>query len=254
MNLWPLFRYESDPATHLLHVQIFGPLIEYRADAARQALHVRPFVSIDQSRVGHDDHVSLLGPVLTSHWGQTEQETKGLGGLFTYRTRTSVDGRTLEMQDARLRPVYFYAWEQGERGGRVSVLPVYGDLDDFLGYDHVDVVAFPAYVHVKKGPALDRFYYPYPIISRDGPEGSGYRLWPFPLRDRQGRRVPRSVADGTVVERDEHDTACGRPDAGTVDLDDDTSTVADDATCATYFPLMRDELDAAAPARDADPS
>ena len=51
--------------------------------------------------------------------------------------------------------------------------------------EHVDVVAFPAYVHVKKGPSLDRSYYPYPIISRDGPEGSGYRLWPFPLRLRQ---------------------------------------------------------------------
>lgn len=241
VNLWPLFTYESDPASHTKHVQIFGPLIEYRADAERQAIFVRPFVSIDQSRIGHDDHVSILGPVLTSHWGQTEQETKGLGGLFTYRTRTSADGRTLEMQNARLLPVYFYEWDQRESAGKVSVLPVYADLDDFLGYEHVDVVAFPAYVHVKKGPTLDRSYYPYPIISRDGPEGSGYRLWPFPLRDRQGRRIGASAAGPVAADASAGDAGCD-------------SVAAGETACETYFPLMRDELDAAAPARDADPS
>lgn len=233
VNLWPLFTYESDPATHRRHVQIFGPFIEYRADADRQAIFVRPFVSIDQARVGHDDHVSFFGPLLTSHWGQTEQETKGFGGLFTYRTRTSADGRTLEMQDARLLPVYFYSWDQNTPSGRISVLPVYADLDDFLGYEHVDVVAFPAYVHVKKGPSLDRSYYPYPIISRDGPEGSGYRLWPFPLRDRQGRRVERD-ADGRAAARGECD---GKHSFG---------AVGGEASCETYFPIMRDELDATA--------
>jgi len=134
VNLWPFFQYESDPATRKTKVRIFGPLIEYRSDAERQAIFVRPFVSIDQSRVGHDDHVSFLGPLLTSYWGQTEQWTKGLGGLFTYRTRTSADGRTLEAQDARLLPVYVYQWRDPEPSGRVSVMPLYADIDDFLGY------------------------------------------------------------------------------------------------------------------------
>ena len=212
VNLWPLFQYESDPATRKTHVSIFGPLIEYRADADRQAFFVRPLVSIDQSRVGHDDHTSFLGPLLTSDWGQTEQVTKGLGGLFTYRTRTSADGRTLEAQRARLLPIYFYDWDQTEPAGRVSVVPLYADIDDFLGYERIEMVAFPAYLRLKR-PSLDRYYYPYPIISRDGPPGSGYRLWPFPLRDRQGRRVERE-AGATEPERQ------------------------------TYFPVMRDELDA----------
>jgi hypothetical protein len=217
VNLWPLFQYESDPATRKTHVRILGPLIEYRADAERQAIFVRPFVSIDQSRVGHDDHVSLLGPLLTSYWGPTEQVSKGLGGLLTYRTRTSADGRTLEAQQARLLPVYFYEWKDPDPSGRLSIVPLYADIDDFLGYAKIEMVAFPAYVHLKR-PALDRYYYPYPIISRDGPPGSGYRLWPFPLRDRQGRRVERTAA-ATEPERQ------------------------------TYFPLWRDELDATEPHR-----
>jgi hypothetical protein len=213
VHLWPLFQYDSDPAARTSHLKIFGPLIEYRADADRQAFFVRPFVSIDQSRVGHDDHVSLLGPFLRSHWGQTEQQTTALGGLVTYRTRTSADGRTLESQRVRLPPVYFYEWDRPEPAGHYSILPVYADVDDFFGYDHVDVVLFPAYVHVRR-PSLDRYYYPYPIISRDGPEGSGYRLWPFPLRDRQGNRVEREASIAPEAERQ------------------------------TYFPVMRDELEA----------
>ena len=221
VNLWPLFQYESDPANRTSHLSIFGPLLEYRADADRQQIHFRPFVSINQSRVGHDDDVSILGPLLTSHWGQTDQVTKGLGGLFTYRTRTSADGRTLESQDARLLPIYFYQWQNPERWGRVSVIPVYAELDDFLGYERVEMTLFPAYVHVRK-PSVDRYYYPYPILVRDGPEGSGYRLWPFPLRDRQGNRVERGPIDGGNEQQ-------------------------------THFPLLRDQLDATAP-RDTDPS
>jgi len=101
-------------------------------------------------------------------------------------------------------------------------MPLYADIDDFLGYEKVEMAAFPAYLHLKR-PSLDRYYYPYPIISRDGPEGSGYRLWPFPLRDREGRRVERSAAATTEPEDERQ----------------------------TYFPVMRDELDATEPtARD----
>jgi hypothetical protein len=215
VNLWPLFQYDSDPATRTKRVRIFGPLIEYRTDAERQAIFVRPFVSIDQSRVGHDDDVRFLGPLLTSHWGQTEQVTTGFGGLFTYRTRTSADGRTREAQHARLLPLYFYEWDQSSPAGRISLIPVYADIEDFLGYERVEMVAFPVYLHLQR-PALDRYYYPYPIISRDGPPGSGYRLWPFPLRDRQGRRIERHA---TAAEPEPQ----------------------------TYFPLWRDELDATEP-------
>lgn len=224
VNLWPLFQYESDPAARTRRVRIFGPLIELSSDAERQRFAFRPFVSIDQARGGHDDHTSFFGPLLRSHWGQTEQVTTAFGGLFTYRTRTSADGLTLEEQNVRLLPLYFYQWKSPAPSGRLSVIPIYADVDDLFGYERVELAAFPAYVHVQR-PSLDRYYFPYPIISRDGPEGSGYRLWPFPLRDRHGRRIERG--------------APARPAA---------------AEHETYFPVMRDELEATAPARDADPS
>lgn len=217
INLWPLFQYESDPAAQRSRLRIFGPLIEYRVDAERQAFHFRPLVSIDQSRVGHDDHVNLLY-LLRSHWGQTEQVSTAFGGLFTYRTRTSADGRTLEAQNARLLPIYFYEWDQSHPAGRVSIAPLYVDLEDFYGYERVEMVLFPAYLRLKT-PTLDRYYYPYPIISRDGPPGSGYRLWPFPLRDRQRNRMIERTADADPNEPER----------------------------LTYFPLWRDELDATDP-------
>src|SRR5262249_51865499 len=133
LNLWPLFQYESDPATATTHVSFLGPLVEYRSDRERQKISLLPFITIDQSRVGHDDHVHVLYRLLNSHWGQTEQVTTGLGGLFTYKTRTSEDGRTLESQDVRLLPVYFYDWNDSERLGHYSVAPVYADVKNAFG-------------------------------------------------------------------------------------------------------------------------
>ena len=194
IKLWPFFVYESDPAARKSRVRILGPLLEYRADAERQSFFFRPFISISQSRLGHDDDVHILYALLSSHWGQTEQVTKGLGGLFTYRTRTSEDGRTLESQRARILPVYVYEWEHPEPSGHLSVAPFYADVTDLFGYERVEMVMFPAYLHVQR-PSVDRHYYLFPLISRDGDPGSGYRLWPFPLRDRQGRPLARDLGD-----------------------------------------------------------
>jgi hypothetical protein len=194
VKLWPFFEYASEPAAQKSHVRIFGPLLEYRSDPERQSFAFRPFVSISQSRQGHDDDVRILGPLLTSHWGQTDQVTKGFGGLVTYRTRTSADGLTLESQRVRILPVYAYEWDRPEPSGHLSVAPFYADVGDVLGYERLEMVLFPAYVHVQR-PALDRRYYLFPLISRDGEPGAGYRLWPFPLRDRQGRPLARELRD-----------------------------------------------------------
>jgi hypothetical protein len=218
VKLWPLFEYESDPAAGSSHLRILGPVLEYRSDPQRQAFAFRPFVSISQSRVGHDDDVHILYPLLSSHWGQTDQVTTGFGGLFTYRTRTSEDGVTLESQDARILPVYVYAWDRPEAFGRFSVAPLYADVEHLLGYERVQMVMFPAYVRVQRAE-LDRHYYLFPLITRDGPPGSGYRLWPFPLRDRHGRRIEHHAA-----------AAAAEPH--------------------TFFPQWREELDAADPPAD----
>ena len=63
---------------------------------------------------------------------------------------------TLEAQRARLLPIYFYDWDQTEPTGRVSVVPLYADIDDFLGYERIEMMAFPAYLRLKR-PSLDRY-------------------------------------------------------------------------------------------------
>jgi hypothetical protein len=162
IDLWPFVHYESDPVAQTSRLRILGALLEYRTSADRLWFHFRPFLSISQSRVGHDDDVDVLYPLLTSHWGQTDQVTQGLGGLFTYRTRTSADGRTLESQRARLFPVYFYDWEHPQKYGRFSVAPFYADVEDVFGYERVQMVMFPAYLRVQQ-PGIDRRYYLFPL-------------------------------------------------------------------------------------------
>jgi hypothetical protein len=177
LKLWPLFDYTTDAETGATSLKILGPLIEYGSDPKYRRVAVRPFFSIRQARVGHDDEVRVLYPLLTSRWGVEEQTTRALGGLVTYETRTTTDGRTLTRQSLRALPFYFYEWD-GEHGGRASLVPFYADIDDIAGYERVQMILFPGYLRLQQ-PRYDRRYWLYPFYSAvGGPGGSGYALWP----------------------------------------------------------------------------
>jgi hypothetical protein len=167
IDLWPWFSYEADPATQTTRLRILGPLLEYKSAPDRVLLAFRPLISIDQARVGHDDEVQVLYPLLTSRWQSDEQETTGLGGVVRYRTRTSHDGRTLEAQHARLLPIYFYDWERPASYGRLSVVPIYADLEDTFGYEQLELVMFPAYLRLRKPEGERRYYLFIPVSSSD---------------------------------------------------------------------------------------
>ncbi len=171
INFWPWFDYQSDPAARMRRVRILGALLEYHGEADYLTLAFRPFISIRQARVGHDDDVQVLGPLLRSHWGQTEQQTTGLLGLVTYRTRTSEDGRTLESQRARVLPFYFYDWEPSSRYGQVSLAPFYADVDDLFGYERVQMVMFPAYLRLRKAERDRRYYLFFPVDESERDAG-----------------------------------------------------------------------------------
>ncbi len=177
LKLWPLFDYRSDAATGTQRLRILGPILEYASDPRYRTFAFRPLLSVRQARVGHDDEVNLLYPFLTSRWQNEEQTTTSFGGLLSYRTTTSTDGRTLISQRFRALPVYFYDWD-GEHGGRASLIPVYADLDDVAGFSRVQMVAFPAYLRVMQ-PEYDRRFWLYPFFSQvSGPRGSGFGVWP----------------------------------------------------------------------------
>jgi hypothetical protein len=178
IKLWPLFEYEHDEAAGTRSVKALGPLIEYRSDPDYYRLMLRPVLSIRQARGVHDDEVRVLYPLLTSRWAPIEQSTTALGGLLKYTTNTTEDGRALTLQRFRAFPFYFYDWDV-PRGGRVSLVPFYADLEDFAGFERVEMLGFPLYLRLRQ-PLVDRQYLPFPFIGRVGGElGSGHRVWPL---------------------------------------------------------------------------
>jgi hypothetical protein len=192
LKLWPLVEYETDPAAGTLSVRLLGPLVEYRSDPDSLRLAVRPFFSIRQARAGHDDEVRVFYPLLTSRWQTREQVTTGLAGLVTYRT-TTADGKTLTSQRLRAFPFYFYDWEPA-RGSTASVVPVYADLEDFFGFERVQMVLFPGYLRLRQ-PLVDRRYLFFPLLGDvGGTLGSGFRVWPF-----YGRKTLGATYDSGFV-------------------------------------------------------
>jgi hypothetical protein len=178
LKLWPLFEYEHDEAAGTRTVKALGPLIEYRSDPGYYRLMLRPVLSIRQARGIHDDEVDILYPLLTSRWAPLEQSTTALGGLLKYTTATTEDGRVLTRQRLRALPFYFYDWDF-ERGGRVSLVPFYADVEDLFGFDRVEMLAFPAYLRLRR-PLVDRRYLPFPFVGTvDGELGSGHNVWPL---------------------------------------------------------------------------
>ncbi len=194
LKVWPFFEYRADPAAQTQQLKILGPLFEYRTDADFLFLFLRPLLSIRQARAGHDDEVRVLYPLLTSRWRDDEQRTLGLGGVFSYRTTTAEDGRSLTSQNFRAFPFYFYRWDRPAETGRLSILPFYADLDDFLGFERVQMVAFPAYLRLRK-PLVDRHYVLFPFFGTvGGALGSGVRVWPF-----YGRKTLGATYDSGFV-------------------------------------------------------
>lgn len=187
LKLWPFFDYTSDPETGTRNLKVLGPLIEYDSDPQYRTVSLRPLFSVRQARVGRDDEVRVLYPLITARWKPEEQTTRSLGGLISYRTTTSTDGKTLTGQHFRALPFYFYDWDD-EHGSRLSVPPLYADLEHVAGYERVQMIAFPAYLRVSQ-PDHDRRYWLYPFYSEiGGPAGSGTAFWPVYGRMRVGDR------------------------------------------------------------------
>lgn len=177
LKVWPFFDYKSDPEAGTRNLKILGPLFEYGSDPLYRSFAFRPLLSVRQARVGHDDEVNLLYPLLSSRWQNEEQTTQTLGGLISYRTTTSTDGKTLISQRFRALPLYFYDWN-GARGSHASLIPVFADFEDVGGFSRVQMVLFPGYLRVVQ-PEYERRFWLYPFFSEvGGPHGSGFGVWP----------------------------------------------------------------------------
>ena len=184
MKLWPLVRYARDEATGDVRWTAFGPLIEFRRTAETRDFFIRPLLRLHQRRgVGHDDQSDILYPLAATRWQEDYQTFRLL--LFTYRTGTRATPAPKETPPApewtsrfTLFPFVFYR-SSPERGRQLSVAPFYLDLDDFVGYQQVKMVMFPAYLRLSE-PQVERRYYAFPFVATyGGPAGRGFRVLPF---------------------------------------------------------------------------
>jgi hypothetical protein len=183
IKLWPLFRYKSEVATDEVRWTALGPLLEFSRTLESRDLYVRPFLHLHQKRGGSpDDRSELLYPLMATRWQDDYQAFRFL--LFTYRARPPAAAKGADTPPEEwtsrfnLFPFVFYRHSPAH-GTRLAVVPFYLDLDDFLGYEHVKMVMFPAYLRLTE-PRVEHRWYGFPFVSTvGGPDGRGVRVFPF---------------------------------------------------------------------------
>jgi hypothetical protein len=184
VKLWPLFRYARDDVHHEVRWSALGPLVEFTGTPETRDFRIRPLLWLRQRRGAmRDDRADILYPLAASRWQDDYQSFRFL--LFTYRWRPApaapagaAAGEPPEARRITLFPFVFYR-RSPEHGTHLSVLPFYLDQPDFLGYERVQAVMFPAYLRLVE-PRLERRFYGFPFVSTvGGTDGQGVRVWPF---------------------------------------------------------------------------
>lgn len=177
LKLWPLFRYARNDARGELRWSALGPLIEYVRTPELRDLRIRPLLWLTR-RVGDvpDERMELLFPLLSA---RRQENHHSLRFLLLSRTWTAprepAQGATSSFT---VFPFVFWRSDP-EHGTRGGVLPFYLDLTDVFGYERVRTVLFPAYLALDE-PQVERRFYGFPVVSTvGGPDGRGWRVWPF---------------------------------------------------------------------------
>jgi hypothetical protein len=175
VKLWPLLDYHSD-AEGQRALALLGPLVSYRSAGEQTEFTLRPLFSYTHSARTSQHQLSVLYPLFVSRWGAALNDYR-LFGLITY---TIENAPQPEEWDRRFTifPFVFYRYSH-LRGARLSVLPFYADVDDFFGYQRVQMFLFPVYLRLEE--ALETHtWLPFPFVSWSGGKlGRGYRIWPL---------------------------------------------------------------------------
>ncbi len=193
VKLWPLFRYARDEARGEVRWSALGPLIEFRSTRESRDLYVRPILWLRQQRgARRADRADIFYPLAASGWQGDEQSFRFL--LFTYRAKPApADTAAPGTSRFTLFPLVFFR-RSPDTGTHLSVLPFYFDEPDFLGYQRMQAVMFPAYLKLTE-PRIERRFFGFPFVSTlGGPDGRGTRVWPFyGTKEIRGRERTRYV-------------------------------------------------------------
>ena len=193
IKVWPLFRYARTPDGSV-RWSALGPLLEYRRTPDATDLWLRPLLSVHRQRAPERaGEAHILFPLATVRWRDDSRSARFL--LFTWRS---------EPHERRFSLFPLVYWRSDAEGRRLAVLPFYLDLPDFLGYERVTAVLFPAWVRLRE-PGVERTFYGFPFVSTvGGALGRGFRVWPFfGTKEIVGRERTRYVLWPFHIRREE---------------------------------------------------
>ena len=175
LKLWPLVDYRSD-ASGQRSLHLLGPLFAYESSADSEQVTLRPLFSFTRGpRIAHKE-LSVVYPLFVSRWRPESTEYR-LFGLITYATENEPPPGEWDRRFT-IFPFVFYRYSH-VRGTRLSVLPFYADVDDFFGFQRVQMFLFPLYMRLEEA-LTTRTWVLFPFISWSGGTlGKGYRIWPL---------------------------------------------------------------------------
>jgi hypothetical protein len=177
VKLWPLFRYARNDARGELRWSALGPLVEYVRTPELRDLKIRPLLWLTR-RLGDvpDERMELLFPLLSARRQENHQSLR----LLLLSRNWTAPREPPEVATSSFTFFPFVFWRRDpEHGTRGGVLPFYLDLTDVFGYERVRTVLFPAYLELDE-PQVERRFYGFPFVSTvGGPDGRGWRMWPF---------------------------------------------------------------------------
>jgi hypothetical protein len=175
LRAWPLLeihRTETESSGRIL-----GPILEWHRSASTRSFAFRPFFETSQSSADATVRGSLLYPLATWQSSSDELWVRFLGlGSYLWRARPTRDQPYT--REFRFFPIIFYH-SGPDTAASLSVVPLYGNLEHFFGYERVQMLLFPLYLRVEQ-PLYERTWLPFPFFSRvGGRSGEGVRLWPI---------------------------------------------------------------------------
>ena len=181
VKLWPLIDYHHDASGHSL--RLLGPLFSYTADGQVSELILRPLFSFTRDTHLARRQLTVLYPLFVSRWDPGEADYRLLG-LIAFQ-RNNVPEPDAWERRFTIFPFVFYRYSRSS-GSWLSVLPFYANVRDFFGYERIQMVAFPLYLHLQE-PLVERSWLPFPFVSwTGGTVGRGVRVFPFYGSDEEG--------------------------------------------------------------------
>jgi len=203
VKLWPLIDYHSD-ASGQRRLHLLGPLFAYERRTDQVSLTVRPLFAYTEGPRVSLNQLAVLYPLFVSKW-EPEQTEYRLFGLISY-TRETVQRPDEWDRRFTIFPFLFYRYSR-TLGTWLSVLPFYANVRNFLGYERIQMILFPLYLHLQQ-PLADRHWVLFPFVSwSGGPLARGYRLWPvYGWEDEGEVERFRYVMWPFYISRDRHFT------------------------------------------------